>query len=399
MVALEQLLSAAQQAVSADTQEALAEHLSNLAQRQIASADLSKARRGYVADAKWKAITLALAAVLPEGNGTSTSEAAALRAHFIELQRQPSDARLPNLEAVLADDTLRDSYYEWLWSRKRNENFWKRMEEADVEYTSAAYSDVDDRLRTLLDALEREICAEASRSDRRAWPVPGEEYKKLFRWVTAHTTPNLLLFPFFWTQARRTEWGCIRYGWHRRIGVLIRRASVPVISDDITLITPDIFADALAVADSVEHLVGYSVEQIVFELLANRGDANLINRFRRALTHEPADSVRDAAERLTSTSIFVFDLERLPEVNAYLKPHAENPEVSRLALCSLAHGQKVPVGIGFSLAAFPWLAERKRFETFRQTALRALAGVRRDFDTRLGIELDEIEDVHGRNKA
>lgn len=379
IIAAGELLRLLQRKIGADTQDALAGQLGKLAKHDILSADLSKLRRGYLPDGKWQALLSALEQ-MAQNQDMSAPEAAGARSHLLELRRAPFEVRLANLEAVLADEWLRSAYYEWLWHRKRNPAFAKLTEGEglDITITTGWYSKIDVSLQDALATVVREQTAKSSRILR---PVDSK-YHELYRWVTANTSPVICTYPFFYTHQRRSTWGCVRYGWQRRIGILGPKIHVegmpPVIhSAD--------FVQLLRDSPSIEHLAGYSVHEIVFEMLVALQRIDLLNQFREKLTYEPLVDLTSALQRLGPTSVFLFDLADRPLVNACMEASAN---LQYLKVCELEHEQTIPVGIGFSLPLFPWLADRKRFELLHRTAVAALVHLRQRFLDELGIELD-----------
>lgn len=385
--AAEELLRIAERIAGVNTQEALAGRLSSLSSATIASADLSKLRRGYLPDSKWQDLLRAFERVLGANGAVSSSDAAAVTAHLDELKRDTAAGSIPNLESLLADPSMRSAYYSYLWGRDQNDVLWDQTEAMDLEVTWGSYSSIDRGLRSLHDALGAAVRAAVDSDPNRGYQLVPSQYSELYRWLTAQSAPLICLYPFFLTFTKRSAWGCIRYGWQRRIGVL---APEFLLNGTPDVITPRNFARLLVDSPTspIEHLAGYSVEEIVFEMLATFKDAKLINRFRNTLTHNPAEGLAAALERLSSTSIFVFDLEHREAVRKGLSQSS----LSLLAFRELSHEREIPVGIGFSLPALPWLAERKRFEAFRSAASGALAPFRNELNEQLGLEIDQHSD-------
>lgn len=218
------------------------------------------------------------------------------------------------------------------------------------------------------------------------------DHSLALRWGRAATTPVLYLFPFILTAPRRFGWGVIPYAWQREIGV--------VLSDDLAKrwtgseVDSDRFQDWVQQIASpgtlrIFNVQGYSAEDILCQMVVEWESEEAIRLVSDSLAPEleSLDHLPEFLDKQFNRSskfvdLLLLDLAEVPRVQ---------PDLDRFEckLVRLRHGADIPIGIGFSLAALPWVAKDDRFEKLRRCAFDALLAQSGTTDMlkEMGIEL------------
>jgi len=218
------------------------------------------------------------------------------------------------------------------------------------------------------------------------------EFRGLLSGARIKTTALVYLIPFFYTADRRFDYGVVRYGVHRHLGMLVSKATLRgTLGSEIDVMERRDFVKFLdpELKMKIHHVDPYSAEHILCQMLLESQDESLLDRFNDA-NNPPEVNLAAAAAALAKypeTTLFVFDL---ADQFALVEALRKDPNASVFAdhkILRLRHELEIQVGLGYSLRAFDWIVERDRLKSWHRKAFELIQGSRSHLE-RAGIEID-----------
>jgi len=392
----------------------------------VLNADLSRAKAGYVPPKKWAHIVERCYEIAEKEMLQSASTATSKRA--VEQIRTLIDTRLRSpLSNVTMDKASLAEFPELeiaslarYFNQLLNPDIWNVTSATSIFTAHLTYPRVPDEpidgmnrkllpsligenwqeqyqetkrlakgMKSFQDDMERVIFKENTAADKCQILPAASEIRGLLSPARIKTTALIYLVPFFYTADRRADYGVIRYGKHRSLGMLASRATLNrILGSQPEVIKREQFIRFINPTVKIHHVAPYSAEHIICQMLLEFHDEELLAKFNEA-NIPPESDFSQAAKSLAEkpdTRIFLFDLpekfELARELSNYASAFADH------AIVRLDHGVDLDVGVGYSLRAFDWIVKDGRFKNLHRQAfdlVRKIGG-----DLKLGgIEIDE----------
>jgi hypothetical protein len=235
----------------------------------------------------------------------------------------------------------------------------------------------DNVLLDISKEIENHLFDLSVREERVMGPDPVE-YHRAMDWNVVRLMGFWYLFPFYLTNNRRQTFGCIPYGKHRRLGVILPKKWFKQLGSgvDADHLRIDHIKLLLKRNAEIHSITAHSAtaQQIVFDAVVESSsqenrteDAYLLSKSMRPGCNNIDDAWAGFVKGCSSASIhiFVYNLSSTAEVKAKLANSDD------MQLCTLVHGANVPVGIGFSLPCCDYLKSKEgKFAELRQVVFK-----------------------------
>lgn len=202
-----------------------------------------------------------------------------------------------------------------------------------------------------------------------------------------YDTPLLFAFPFYLTESRRSSFGVLPYGDHHSIGLLLHKnafhgafgaASQDDVAKDLGIFRKgfNVFLSQMAnQSGKIHHFQGFIYDEIFPHLVSYYGSPETKQSFYElGKVREPVENVRSLHEealkvmrKAEPSSLFALDLIVAEEIERGLKKERDEFVVLRVA-----HNQRIPVGIGFTLPLLPRLLEEGNWRALLRAAQKCL---------------------------
>lgn len=215
------------------------------------------------------------------------------------------------------------------------------------------YSDQDDGFQSLQSTVYDCLQVADIGSGRSFRPVRESEFASTefdaMRWTAiAERHRVCYAFPFFLPQSRRLNWFTLRYGTHKRVGLMLSKGTT---AEENVEWSPADFNKALdSLVNTTGKLIaveGWAESELLQAVIARCPDPalaeDILPRIRPVF---PRDLKRGVPGDLADSDIFLYDLASRAQVEAFAASN-DRPCVD------LAHGLDFPVGVGFNLAMLP----------------------------------------------
>ncbi len=364
---------------------------------------LAKLKRGdLVADTTWEAIKREMRSlpekvkILLDSEGKSKEESQAKIATIEARVNKLCQNQLPScnkdfeMEMVAAFRT-----FEAFFKRDKNHGEFRHQ---PVVVCKPPEDNIlrDNVLLEVSKEIENHLCDLSVREERLMGPDPVE-YHRAMEWNVVRLMGFWYLFPFYLTNNRRQTFGCIPYGKHRRLGVILPKKWFKQLGSgvDPDYLCIDHIKLLLKRHAEIHSITAHSAtaQQIVFDAVVessspeNRTEnAYLLSKSMRPGCNNIDDAWAGFLKGCSSASIhiFIYNLYSMAEVKAKLSNSDD------MQLCTLVHGANVPVGVGFSLPCCDYLKSKEgKFAELRQVVLKHNRQSEfRKYLSDIGIDLD-----------